>query len=227
MDKKLPSNYDLWLFDSTSTKKTDKANFFEKIKKTLHISTLKDLAAFYGNFRKPKTMPNGCEVYLFKEGIKPLWEDKSNQNGGSFFLHIKKTFANKIWENFLTSIVSEELEELKKVNGIIMRVLLLEVVFYIWTKDLTKAEERVMIQWVKNTAGLSAKIKLEFKRHPKPNKEHETPEKPSVVNGETKEKIDKKKESGKEKDGGGEEEQKEIKTWKEGEPKPFGQFDDD
>ena len=209
MDIKLPSSYNLWLFDVNDDKETNKNNFFEKIKKTITIESLKDLTAFYGNFKKPKDMPNGCEVYLFKEGIKPLWEDERNQNGGSFFLHIKKTFANKIWENFLTSIVSEELEELKKVNGIIMRVLLLEVVFYIWTSDLTKEEERVLIQWVKNTAGLSSKIKLEFKRHPKPNKnsEPETPKKQEV-----KEEVHK---------------TPKISNGSQKEPKPFGQFDDD
>ena len=51
-------------------------------------------------------MKGGNEIYFFKKGIKPLWEDPKNKEGGSFFLHIKKTFSNIIWENLLISIIA-------------------------------------------------------------------------------------------------------------------------
>lgn len=173
MDTNLSSPYDLWLFDVNDDKETTEKTFFDKIRKTLKISTIADLATFYSKFRKPKDMPGGCEVYLFKENIRPLWEDEKNIDGGSFFLHIKKTFANKIWENLLISVTSESEPELKLINGLIMRVLKLEVVFYVWTSKLKKAEEIKLIQWLKDTAGLSSKIKLEFKPHPKPEAKEE------------------------------------------------------
>jgi len=181
MDAKLPSAYDLWLFDVNDHQKTNEENFFDKIRKTVRITTLGDLAAFYSRFKKPKDMPGGCEVYFFKENIRPLWEDEKNLDGGSFFLHIKKTFANKIWENLLISIASEAEPELAHINGLIMRVLRLEVVFYVWTGKLKKNEELKLIQWMKETAGLSSKIKLEFKPHPKhDHKDEEAKKEPKV-----------------------------------------------
>lgn len=48
-----------------------------------------------------------------------------------------------------------------------MRVLKLEVVFFVWTREVTLQEESFMIRWMKETTGLSNKIKLEFKPHPK------------------------------------------------------------
>ena len=48
-----------------------------------------------------------------------------------------------------------------------MRVLKLEVVFFVWTRALSPKEETFMIRWMKETTGLSMKIKLEFKPHPK------------------------------------------------------------
>jgi len=167
MDIPLPSTYDLWCFDVHDVKETTEETFFEKIRKTIKIKTLADLVTFYSNFKKPKSMPGNCEVYLFKENIKPLWEDEKNIGGGSFFLHIKKTFANKIWENLLISVVSESEPELKCINGVIMRIQRLEVVFFVWTSKLKKCDEIKLIQWLKDTAGLSSKIKLEFKPHPK------------------------------------------------------------
>lgn len=67
----------------------------------------------------------------------------------------------------LLSVVSQENPELECVNGIIMRVLKLEVVFFVWTRALSPKEEIFMIRWMKDTTGLSQKIKLEFKPHPK------------------------------------------------------------
>ncbi len=164
--QKLPSSYDLWLFDKNDVAETNEENFYEKIKKVLEITTMEDLRSFYSQFNKPKNIPFGCEVFFFKKGIKPLWEDPMNQNGGSFFLHIKKTFANRIWENILVSVISETPETVGVVNGIIMRILTLEVVFFVWTRKINKDEENFMINWLKETAGLSNKIKLEFKPHP-------------------------------------------------------------
>lgn len=176
MDTNLPSAYDLWLFDVNDATETNETTFFDKIRKSIRISTLNDLTTFHSRFKKPKDMSGGCEVYFFKENIRPLWEDEKNLEGGSFFLHIKKTFANKIWENLLISVVSESEPELKLINGLIMRVLKLEVVFYVWTSKLKKNEEIKLIQWMKDTAGLSPKIKLEFKPHPKKADKDEEPQ---------------------------------------------------
>ena len=171
----LPSKFNLWLFDAKDENQTNSDNFYEKVKNVLAVASPSDFATMYSKLRKPKDMKNGCEVYFFKEGIKPLWEDPENENGGSFFMHIKKTFANRIWENVLFSVVAQNTDEVKVINGIIIRVLTLEVVFFIWTKKITKEMEGKMIVWLKDTAGLSNKIKLEFKPHPKSKPAEEDP----------------------------------------------------
>lgn len=167
MEIDLPAKFNLWLFDLKDTNQTNSDNFFEKVKNVMSIRTPADFVTMYSKLHKPKDLRNGCEVYFFKEGIRPLWEDPQNEQGGSFFMHIKKTFANRIWENILFSVVAQDTEEVRLINGIIIRVLTLEVVFFMWTKKITKEQEARMIAWVKETAGLSNKIKLEFKPHPK------------------------------------------------------------
>lgn len=218
MEQPLPSAYDLWLFDVSDAQKTNEENFFDKIRKTIRIGTLNELTTFYSRFKKPKDMRGGCEVYFFKEGVRPLWEDERNLDGGSFFLHIKKTFANKIWENLLLSIVSESQPELQRINGLIMRVLRLEVVFYVWTSKLKKAEEVKLIQWMKDTAGLSAKIKLEFKPHPKQDHKDEP---------KTEEHEDVKNTSPTEPQGDTDDQLPRTELPVVDKKKPFGQFDSD
>ena len=178
MDVELPAKFNLWLFDSKDSNQTNSDNFFEKVKNVIAVRTPADFITMYAKLRKPKDLHNGCEVYYFKEGIKPLWEDPENENGGSFFMHIKKTFANRIWENILLAVAAQNTDEVRLINGIIIRVLTLEVVFFMLTKRLTKEQEARMIVWVKETAGLSSKIKLEFKPHPR-SKPHPVEEDPS------------------------------------------------
>lgn len=39
----------------------------------------------------------GSYIYLFRKGIKPIWEDKANVGGGSFVILAEKAKANKMW----------------------------------------------------------------------------------------------------------------------------------
>ena len=166
LDARLSCTYTLWVQDLSKKETKTDFNFEEQIKPTVDIKTVKDFCNFFVSLRKPKDIHSGADIYFFKTGIKPMWEDPANKGGGKFFLHIKKSFATKLWENLLFSLVSEEIPEMKFVNGIILKIHRLEVVFYIWTREIPVPTQEVLKNWVKTTVGLSPKIKLEFKKHP-------------------------------------------------------------
>ena len=162
----LPDPWCLWVQDLNMKEKKNEANYHQQVKKLVTIKTMGDFCKFFAALRKPKDIPSGADVYFFKQGIKPLWEDPKNNSGGRFFLHIKKTFATKLWESLLFSVVSREIPQTRFVNGIILKIHRLEVVFYIWTEELDLENQEILKQWVKETVGLSRKIRLEFKFHP-------------------------------------------------------------
>ena len=166
LDQSLPNQWCLWVQDLNIKEKKNETNYHEQVKNILTVSTMGDFCKFFTSLRKPKDIPSGADVYFFKKGIKPLWEDPKNNSGGRFFLHIKKTFATKLWESLLFSVVSREIPETEYVNGIILKIHRLEVVFYIWTEELDLKNQEILKQWVKETVGLSRKIRLEFKFHP-------------------------------------------------------------
>ena len=162
----LSHEYTLWVQDLSKKEIKTDYNFEEQIKPTVTIKNVKEFCALFTSLRKPKDIHSGADTYFFKKGIKPMWEDPANKGGGKFFLHIKKSFATKLWENLLFSLVSEEIPEMKMVNGIILKIHRLEVVFYIWTREIPVPTQEILKNWVKSTVGLSPKIKLEFKKHP-------------------------------------------------------------
>lgn len=38
---------------------------------------------------------------MFKDGIKPMWEDEGNKNGGKLSFKLKKDFTTIIWEEMV------------------------------------------------------------------------------------------------------------------------------
>lgn len=42
-------------------------------------------------------MKIGSYIYLFKQKVKPVWEDDLNKNGGAFVLRFEKAKINRLW----------------------------------------------------------------------------------------------------------------------------------
>jgi translation initiation factor 4E len=63
-----------------------------------------------------------CDMYLFKEGLKPEWEDPSNSGGGFFKMKVDKKKANKFWENAIFSMISPKNKYVDIMNGIRMKI---------------------------------------------------------------------------------------------------------
>lgn len=61
-------------------------------------------------------------MYLFKEGIKPEWEDRGNVGGGFFKIRIEKKKANKLWENSIFSMISPKNKCVDIMNGMRMKI---------------------------------------------------------------------------------------------------------
>lgn len=50
--------------------------------------------------RRPDNLPRGSTFFLFRKGIRPMWEDEANIGGGRFFFNMKRSkITNKIWED--------------------------------------------------------------------------------------------------------------------------------
>lgn len=47
------------------------------------------------------------DFHLFKQGIKPVWEDAANRKGGKWILRLKKGLSSRIWENLLLAVIGK------------------------------------------------------------------------------------------------------------------------
>lgn len=57
---------------------------------------------------KPDDLPASSDINLFKEGVKPMWEDDQNKNGGKWILRLRKGLASRYWENLILAILGDQ-----------------------------------------------------------------------------------------------------------------------
>ncbi|MFX4036859.1 eukaryotic translation initiation factor 4E, partial [Streptococcus suis] len=44
------------------------------------------------------------------EGIRPLWEDSANCNGGKWIIRFKKVVSGRFWEDLVLALVGDQLD---------------------------------------------------------------------------------------------------------------------
>jgi hypothetical protein len=79
------------------------------------IKTIEDFWKIYNNWNKLGGI-NSKHLFLMKDGITPIWEDKENINGGCWSYKINDSKSGEIWENLSVYLVTENL--CKKENEI-------------------------------------------------------------------------------------------------------------
>ena len=65
---------------------------------------VEDFWRLYVHLRRPvDDRPTVCDYHVFREGIKPMWEDETNVNGGKWIVRLKKGVAARYWEDLVRS----------------------------------------------------------------------------------------------------------------------------
>lgn len=107
-------------------------------------------------------MPVGACIYLFKEGVKPEWEDAHNVNGGSFVLRFEKSKVNRLWEDVLLALISAKAETLAEISGVRVKVRkeLAEIDF--WVGSAEEAALESCRRWIITITGLENETPIEF-----------------------------------------------------------------
>ena len=150
-------------FKENQQKQVD--DYEDNLRQIGNFNTAEEFWGYYQHIRRPDSLPKGCEFLLFKEGIKPLWEDENNAGGGRFVLHIKKIFANKTWEDILLALIITD-EKHERLNGVVINVKGWEVLLSIWLKKLTDEQLEYYRKWIRNALGMTEYIKIEWKEFP-------------------------------------------------------------
>ena len=84
----LDNSWSFWFF------KTNRAKEWKE--NLMHLGKIDFVEEFWSMFNhlKPiRYLSDGCDYMLFKNDIKPMWEDERNSNGGRWVLSVDKKYS--------------------------------------------------------------------------------------------------------------------------------------
>ena len=164
---KLNTEFTIWFTFFKKSKDKQLEEFEDNLKEIGSFGTAEEFWGVYQHMKRPNSLPRGCEFFLFKRGIKPLWEDSANQDGGRFLVSTKKHQSNnKLWEDLLMATIALSSDQLRLINGVVLNVRTYEVFISIWTTELTTDDTNNLRNWMKTVLELPPDAFIDYKKHP-------------------------------------------------------------
>jgi len=162
----LQNTWTLWFF------KNDKMKQWEENQRAIiSFNTVEDFWALYNHIELASRLPAGCDYSLFKEGIKPMWEDSHNRAGGRWLINLDKKQRSSCLDNFwlevMLCLIGETFDtESVLVNGAVVNVRNRGDKISVWLCETKPQESVVRIgQVLKRRLGIDEKVLLGFECH--------------------------------------------------------------
>ncbi|KAL7080265.1 hypothetical protein ACQ4LE_000747 [Meloidogyne hapla] len=146
--------------------KFDPEDYAIFVQPVARISSVEQFWLIYRFIKRPSDLTEKVDFHLFKEGIKPVWEDLANRNGGKWILRLKKGLSSRIWENLLLAMIGEQFLVGGEVVGAVCSVRNQEDIISLWNRSSDSAPVTNRIRdTLKRVLNLPANAILEYKRH--------------------------------------------------------------
>nr|NP_001298313.1 eukaryotic translation initiation factor 4E-like [Papilio polytes]BAM20741.1 eukaryotic initiation factor 4E [Papilio polytes] len=115
----LKNMWSFWLYTNASK------DWSENLVELTTFETVEDYWSIYHHTQTPSELPVGQDYSVFKKGIRPMWEDPANAQGGRWLLTIDKRRAadlDNIWLYMVLMLIGENLPHGEEICGVVVNV---------------------------------------------------------------------------------------------------------
>jgi translation initiation factor 4E len=103
------------------------------------------------------------DINVFKEGIKPMWEDENNICGGKWIVKVKREVGQRLFEKLLVHMSTQSFDTIDA-NGIVASIRAKQFNLSLWTRTVPKPDECInIVKEIKQVLGISFDLLVEFK----------------------------------------------------------------
>eukprot|EP00741_Cyanophora_paradoxa_P002519 tig00000076_g2443.t1 len=98
----------------------EKENYESNLKALGRFGTVEGFWRLINNTPRPSMIEMNANLHLFKDGIKPMWEDSANKKGGKLVITLKgdaKDLLDRYWEDLIMALVGETLDPADELTG--------------------------------------------------------------------------------------------------------------
>lgn len=137
----LNTRWTLWY-----TKPQGRANesWADLLKPVISFGSVEEFWGIFNSIPSAVELPLKADYHLFREGIRPEWEDPANANGGKWtftFNNKNATDINDIWLRSLLSVIGETIEQDEAlVNGVVFNNKKFGYRVSLWTSSVEKSK---------------------------------------------------------------------------------------
>ncbi|KAJ4820100.1 Eukaryotic translation initiation factor 4E [Rhynchospora pubera] len=148
------------------TMRTPGVSYEDNVKKLVEFSTVEGFWVCYCHLARPASLPVHMDLSLFKGGIRPLWEDPANSNGGKWIIRFKKVISGRFWEDLVLALVGDQFDFGEDVCGIVLTVRYNEDILCVWNRN---SSDQQVIMALKDSIKRHLKLPngyiMEYKPH--------------------------------------------------------------
>ncbi|KAI9553405.1 hypothetical protein GHT06_021308 [Daphnia sinensis] len=162
----LQNQWTLWFF------KPDRAKGWEEnLREVICFDTIEDFWSTHNHIKSASELSAGCDYSLFKAGIKPMWEDPRNKNGGRWLINLDKkqrsSELDNYWLEVILCLIGEAFEESSEdICGAVVNIRPKGDKLSIWTADCTNRDGIMKIgQKLKESLGITTRGSIVYEAH--------------------------------------------------------------
>ncbi|KAH8992714.1 eukaryotic translation initiation factor 4E class II [Lactarius akahatsu] len=143
------------------------------------FDTVESYCRYFNWLKPPSKLERNSNYHLFKSGIKPMWEDEANANGGKWVLTMKNnpTLLDQCWQWLTMALVGEELDESDEICGAVVSLRSKVDRIQLWTRSKDDVErvnsigrKLVKLLDVSEADGIGLEFQYNTEDRPLPNK---------------------------------------------------------
>lgn len=155
-----------WYFYYNDNNNMNQNTWVSNQKCVYSFSYIEDFWCLYNFIKVPTELKDGSDYLLFKNNIKPMWEDDNNINGGKWIINSIWRLIDDIWLNILLSLIGETLDDSDEITGVILNVRSNKYKLGIWTRNFNNTNKVIEIGLkIRKIINIPPEITIGYQKH--------------------------------------------------------------
>jgi len=165
-EHRLQFTYTLWFSRKVPGKQTSTQNYDQNLKQVARFASVEQFWAFYNHLLRPSDLQGHCDYHLFKDGIRPLWEDDTNKRGGKWIVRLRKGLSSRCWENLILAMLGEQFMVGDEICGAVVSIRYQEDIISVWNRTASDQSTTIRIRdTLRRVLNLPHNTIMEYKTH--------------------------------------------------------------
>jgi len=83
-------------------------DYEKNLQELFSFSTIQGFWTCFNNLPTPDKLKAKSSYHMMKTGIRPIWEDPNNADGGFWAMRVKKEDTTKVWKELVLAVIGEQ-----------------------------------------------------------------------------------------------------------------------